>query len=177
MQSHSHSQYAAVPLPQHPHPPPPPHHPPSYHHPHPHSFASLQNGAAFPQHQSSPLPGTIPGQNGMMRFGAPLETGPMAMAGARHKKDIKRRTKTGCLTCRKRRIKVSAAHHLPFISVRWSLLRPIDKIPCARLIYAYATAGAVASEESKTYATFHKHHSSSLIVVRTLSHTPVHTLY
>lgn len=28
------------------------------------------------------------------------------MSGGRHKKEIKRRTKTGCLTCRKRRIKV-----------------------------------------------------------------------
>lgn len=54
--------------------------------------------------------GTVPGQNGgMMRFGIPLESAPMG-AGGRHKKDIKRRTKTGCLTCRKRRIKVSAYH-------------------------------------------------------------------
>jgi hypothetical protein len=29
------------------------------------------------------------------------------ISGERHKKEIKRRTKTGCLTCRKRRIKVS----------------------------------------------------------------------
>jgi len=29
------------------------------------------------------------------------------MSGGRHKKEIKRRTKTGCLTCRKRRIKVA----------------------------------------------------------------------
>ena len=29
------------------------------------------------------------------------------MSGGRHKKEIKRRTKTGCLTCRKRRIKAS----------------------------------------------------------------------
>lgn len=29
------------------------------------------------------------------------------MSGGRHKKEVKRRTKTGCLTCRKRRIKVS----------------------------------------------------------------------
>jgi hypothetical protein len=31
------------------------------------------------------------------------------MSGGRHKKEIKRRTKTGCLTCRRRRIKVSHA--------------------------------------------------------------------
>jgi hypothetical protein len=30
----------------------------------------------------------------------------IALSGGRHKKEIKRRTKTGCLTCRKRRIKV-----------------------------------------------------------------------
>ena len=29
------------------------------------------------------------------------------MSGGRHQKEIKRRTKTGCLTCRRRRIKVS----------------------------------------------------------------------
>ncbi len=29
------------------------------------------------------------------------------LSGGRHKKEVKRRTKTGCLTCRRRRIKVS----------------------------------------------------------------------
>ncbi|KAF6236697.1 hypothetical protein HO173_004988 [Letharia columbiana] len=32
------------------------------------------------------------------------------MSGGRHKKEIKRRTKTGCLTCRKRRIKCDETH-------------------------------------------------------------------
>lgn len=32
------------------------------------------------------------------------------MSGGRHKKEIKRRTKTGCLTCRKRRIKCDEQH-------------------------------------------------------------------
>jgi len=32
---------------------------------------------------------------------------PRFVSGGRHKKEVKRRTKTGCLTCRKRRIKVS----------------------------------------------------------------------
>lgn len=32
------------------------------------------------------------------------------MSGGRHKKEIKRRTKTGCLTCRKRRIKCDEGH-------------------------------------------------------------------
>jgi white-opaque regulator 2 len=43
----------------------------------------------------------------------PMQMGQMGteqrvMSGGRHKKEIKRRTKTGCLTCRKRRIKVCA---------------------------------------------------------------------
>ena len=44
----------------------------------------------------------------MMRYPIPTQ-GPDArmLAGRGQKKDIKRRTKTGCLTCRKRRIKVS----------------------------------------------------------------------
>lgn len=48
-------------------------------------------------------------QNGVMRYALPPQN-PMdarPMSGGRHKKEIKRRTKTGCLTCRKRRIKVS----------------------------------------------------------------------
>ena len=36
----------------------------------------------------------------------PLPPDGRVMSGGRHKKEIKRRTKTGCLTCRKRRIKV-----------------------------------------------------------------------
>ncbi|PGH18585.1 hypothetical protein AJ79_00364 [Helicocarpus griseus UAMH5409] len=33
-----------------------------------------------------------------------------ALSGGRHKKEVKRRTKTGCLTCRKRRIKCDERH-------------------------------------------------------------------
>lgn len=52
---------------------------------------------------------TQPGDpNALMRFGSipipPADS--RIMSGGRHKKEIKRRTKTGCLTCRKRRIKV-----------------------------------------------------------------------
>lgn len=42
--------------------------------------------------------------NSAMRY--PLPADGRIMSGGRHKKEIKRRTKTGCLTCRKRRIKV-----------------------------------------------------------------------
>ncbi len=41
-----------------------------------------------------------------LRFAIPPNNDGRVMSGGRHKKEIKRRTKTGCLTCRKRRIKV-----------------------------------------------------------------------
>lgn len=43
----------------------------------------------------------------MMRYPLPMGDPGRALQGGRHKKDVKRRTKTGCLTCRRRRIKVS----------------------------------------------------------------------
>ncbi|KAL8808131.1 MAG: hypothetical protein Q9200_004386 [Gallowayella weberi] len=46
-----------------------------------------------------------------MRYPLPPPDGRM-MSGGRHKKEIKRRTKTGCLTCRKRRIKVREIERL-----------------------------------------------------------------
>lgn len=41
-----------------------------------------------------------------LRYALPQVPPERVMSGGRHKKEIKRRTKTGCLTCRKRRIKV-----------------------------------------------------------------------
>jgi len=78
------------------------------------------NGAPPPiQHHPAPYPpaqyggyggngGMLAPPNGMMRYAA-IPQAPVdarQMSGGRHKKEIKRRTKTGCLTCRKRRIKV-----------------------------------------------------------------------
>lgn len=69
----------------------------------PNQYQYQTNGAMQP----APMPSN--GQNGVLRFPiapqAPLDA--RSMSGGRHKKEIKRRTKTGCLTCRKRRIKVS----------------------------------------------------------------------
>ncbi|KAK5168029.1 uncharacterized protein LTR77_006596 [Saxophila tyrrhenica] len=86
-------------------PPPPAHHhhpPPTYHAPQ--------------YHYANGMPPTMPsnvgvnGQNGgaLPRYALP----PQMMVGPnpRPKKDIKRRTKTGCLTCRKRRIKCDEHH-------------------------------------------------------------------
>ena len=62
-----------------------------------------------PQQMAPTMPSNAPnGHNGMMRYPIPPQA-PMdvrQMSGGRHKKEIKRRTKSGCLTCRKRRIKV-----------------------------------------------------------------------
>lgn len=44
-------------------------------------------------------------QNSQMRYQLPGDPNKL-LSGGRHKKEVKRRTKTGCLTCRKRRIKV-----------------------------------------------------------------------
>ena len=90
-------QYAPAPMngAQMPHPPP-------YN---PHQF-QYPNGAMQPP----PMPSNLAanGQNGMMRFPIPQQVPlPMAQARAAKNKEVKRRTKTGCLTCRKRRIKVS----------------------------------------------------------------------
>ena len=48
-----------------------------------------------------------------LRYPLPAPPDGRIMSGGRHKKEIKRRTKTGCLTCRKRRIKVNISFLLP----------------------------------------------------------------
>ena len=52
-----------------------------------------------------PIPHITSSSHQPLRYPVPPER---VMSGGRHKKEIKRRTKTGCLTCRKRRIKVSS---------------------------------------------------------------------
>ncbi|KAF3930474.1 hypothetical protein ABW20_dc0110270 [Dactylellina cionopaga] len=56
--------------------------------------------------------GNSPHQPPNMRYALPsaMQPSERIMSGGRHKKEIKRRTKTGCLTCRKRRIKCDEAH-------------------------------------------------------------------
>lgn len=62
---------------------------------------------AISQITSSPQP---------LRYPLPQVTTPeRIMSGGRHKKEIKRRTKTGCLTCRKRRIKVPLSFWIAYI--------------------------------------------------------------
>ena len=106
--------------------------PPQPQHQHPHQQHHQQHQPPPPQQQmGSPLPPpqhamqqhypppgyAHPGQpmnmgpaqyNPAMRYQLPPQGDQRVLSGGRHKKEIKRRTKTGCLTCRKRRIKVSA---------------------------------------------------------------------
>lgn len=59
------------------------------------------------------------------------------MSGGRHKKEIKRRTKTGCLTCRKRRIKVlpipAEIPPILFLPFFYSLDKPPEQFPLERV--------------------------------------------
>lgn len=60
-------------------------------------------------HPGHPPPGQpmpMGSQHLAMRYQLPPQPEQRILSGGRHKKEIKRRTKTGCLTCRKRRIKV-----------------------------------------------------------------------
>jgi len=85
--------------------PPPPHGMQYYgHQPHPHAPNQQMMGANMGPAQYNPA----------MRYQLPPQQHDQrVLSGGRHKKEIKRRTKTGCLTCRKRRIKVSSARIAP----------------------------------------------------------------
>ncbi|KAK0783262.1 hypothetical protein LTR75_014175 [Friedmanniomyces endolithicus] len=72
-------------------------HPPPYNPP-PGQFQYHNNNGAM---QPAPMPSNGHG-GGVMRY--PIAQAP-ELSGVRGKKEIKRRTKSGCLTCRKRRIK------------------------------------------------------------------------
>jgi len=78
---------------------PPPLAPMSAHYP-----PQAQQYAAYPMGITSSSAHAM----GMQRYPLPpgVAMDGKIMSGGRHKKEIKRRTKTGCLTCRKRRIKV-----------------------------------------------------------------------
>jgi hypothetical protein len=77
--------------------------------------------------------------NPPMRYQLPGDPNKM-LSGGRHKKEVKRRTKTGCLTCRKRRIKVRIFVHLVvcFELGEWV---SIHQIP-GRAVFRFAWAAA-----------------------------------
>jgi hypothetical protein len=73
-------------------------------------------------HAAHPPPGMAmpPGPHLQMRYQLPPQGGDQRiLSGGRHKKEIKRRTKTGCLTCRKRRIKVRARVPVACSKTEW----------------------------------------------------------
>ncbi|EER39839.1 C6 finger domain-containing protein [Histoplasma capsulatum H143] len=78
-----------------------------------HSQASISSAINAPMNMPPPnipqyyaLAGAIPGPDPYPITGEPNR----GLSSGRHKKEVKRRTKTGCLTCRKRRIKCDERH-------------------------------------------------------------------
>nr|POE56877.1 putative transcriptional regulatory protein c15d4.02 [Quercus suber] len=82
---------------------------------------------AMHHHPPRPLPPAMPvGPGQAMRYAIPHAPLSMQhMSAGRHKKEIKKRTKSGCLTCRKRRIKVSVA--------ALEMSRDVETKPCDEL--------------------------------------------
>lgn len=74
--------------------------------PPPHAMGQYYAHAGHPQGQPMMAPDARMLQQ---RYQLPPQPEQRVLSGGRHKKEIKRRTKTGCLTCRKRRIKVRRA--------------------------------------------------------------------
>ncbi|KAL8968787.1 MAG: hypothetical protein Q9197_004688 [Variospora fuerteventurae] len=105
MDTRPQSQQGQQHTPQHP-----PQHPPQQPLGQPQMVAALPPPMYYPAMPGQSLPppqhmSVTSDPNQPMRYPLPPSDGRM-MSGGRHKKEIKRRTKTGCLTCRKRRIKV-----------------------------------------------------------------------
>ncbi|XEU97856.1 hypothetical protein FSHL1_003142 [Fusarium sambucinum] len=67
-------------------------------------MAQVPGGVQYYQHQGMPMAPGYGLSDPMARYAIPHDP---RLMGRGPKKEIKRRTKTGCLTCRKRRIKVS----------------------------------------------------------------------
>ncbi|KAL8355936.1 hypothetical protein RB601_001305, partial [Gaeumannomyces tritici] len=106
---HQHQQAQHPQHQQHPHPHPHQQHP----HPHQHHPQAMgmtpQMSAYYPQPAHLAMhPYAM--HHADLRMAFPMGDPRLSLSGGRHKKDIKRRTKTGCLTCRKRRIKCDETH-------------------------------------------------------------------
>ncbi|KAL9104099.1 MAG: hypothetical protein Q9163_000901 [Psora crenata] len=80
---------------------------------HPAASQHQQQGQGHPPmqfYQPYPMPPPPQDLNAPIRYPLPPNPDGRIMSGGRYKKEIKRRTKTGCLTCRKRRIKCDEGH-------------------------------------------------------------------
>jgi hypothetical protein len=96
--------------------------------------ANSNNGQGQPgQMPQAPIGSPMPPMSSMGQYmtGYPSNVSPSnsyslpgdpnkMLSGGRHKKEVKRRTKTGCLTCRKRRIKVCWFLALRFCTLRFA---------------------------------------------------------
>ncbi|KAL3605502.1 hypothetical protein FPOAC2_00449 [Fusarium poae] len=71
-------------------------------------MAQVPGGVPYYQHQGMPMAPGYGLSDPMARYAIPHD--PRLMGHRGPKKEIKRRTKTGCLTCRKRRIKCDETH-------------------------------------------------------------------
>lgn len=106
-----------------------------------------------PYNPYQPMPPTMPsnapnGHNGMPRYALPPQAHMDArlMSGGRSKKEVKRRTKTGCLTCRKRRIKVCGYYNI--LSARACLESSVRRCARVEAVNCRATR-LLASEDLK----------------------------
>ncbi|PGH00481.1 hypothetical protein AJ80_09172 [Polytolypa hystricis UAMH7299] len=93
---------------EHPPPPPPPQH--EQYQQYNHGQGGHQSpGSASPMSILQYYPNMPPGASSPEAYQLTGDANQM-LSGTRHKKEVKRRTKTGCLTCRKRRIKCDERH-------------------------------------------------------------------
>lgn len=119
--------------------------------------------AYYPPHpgQSLPPPGqqmniTSSPHNLAMRYQLPPQGEPRMMSGGRHKKEIKRRTKTGCLTCRKRRIKVSISLRVCYfhpVGFRDGCQCSMEEVEASRRTAVVVRNRATARSENQNYPT------------------------
>ena len=110
-------------------------------------YSSMPGMSVMPRHDNIPSRPIYPGATAYQmppgRMALPPSSDPNLMiAGRAHKtKEVKRRTKTGCMTCRKRRIKVRA---IQMIAFPFSHLNLIASIPGLCHYSKKEAAGAAA---------------------------------
>lgn len=94
------------------------------------SIEAQQQPQASPSQYYQPPPHAMPHPGHMVNYAAIPQDQQRMMSGGRHKKEIKRRTKTGCLTCRKRRIKacLSIYSYNSPLSVVYLILVEVDVV-------------------------------------------------
>lgn len=117
--------------------------------PMPHKGPYYGGSAAQPPPVASHMGLNVTSSPQTLRFPIPAVGDPNRMisgGGGRHKKEVKRRTKTGCLTCRKRRIKVSQRH-----KNKWEKCCVVMRLPSTKRValrvYSLAPEGSRLSQK------------------------------